>query len=120
MPQSKNMGRLNEDMKRELIAIIGAMKDPRVQGLLTVMRVEVAPDLSTAKVFVSMMNHEGSKGAAAALNRAAGHVRSEVAKRMHIRKAPEFTFIPDEGAAYAAHINELIKGLNKDGGTADE
>ena len=46
MPQSKNMARLSEDMKRELIAIIGGMKDPRVQGFLTVMRVEVAPDLS--------------------------------------------------------------------------
>ncbi len=55
MPQSKNMARLAEDMKRELIAVIGAMKDPRVQGFLTVMRVEVAPDLSLAKVHISRM-----------------------------------------------------------------
>ena len=47
----------------------------------------------------------------AALNRAAGHVRSEVAKRMHIRKTPEFRFVADGGAAYAQHINELIEGL---------
>ena len=114
MPQSKNMGRLSEDMKRELISIIGAMKDPRVQGLLTVMRVEVAPDLSSAKVHVSMLGKEHStKEAAAALNRAAGHVRSEIAKRMHIRKAPEFRFIADESGAYATHINELLAGLDK-------
>ena len=98
MPQSKNMARLSEDMKRELIAIIGGMKDPRVQGFLTVMRVEVAPDLSTAKVHVSKM----------------GHVRSEIAKRMHIRKAPEFRFVADDGAKYAAHINELIAGLERE------
>ena len=49
--------------------------------------------------------------AVAALNRAAGHVRSEVAKRMHIRKTPEFRFVADGGAAYAQHINELIEGL---------
>ena len=49
MPQSKNMSRLSEDMKRELIRVIGGMKDPRLQGgLLSVMRVEVAPDLSSA------------------------------------------------------------------------
>ena len=60
MPQSKNMARLSEDMKRELIAIIGGMKDPRVQGFLTVMRVEVAPDLSTAKVHVSKMGEENA------------------------------------------------------------
>ena len=83
MPQSKNMARLSEDMKRELIAIIGGMKDPRVQGFLTVMRVEVAPDLSTAKVHVSKMGEENATAeAVGALNRAAGHVRSEIAKRI--------------------------------------
>ena len=49
-----------------------------------------------------------------ALNRAAGHVRSEIAKRMHIRKAPEFRFVADDGAKYAAHINELIAGLERE------
>ena len=51
----------------------------------------------------------------AALNRAAGHVRSEVAKHMHIRKTPEFRFIADDGARYASHINDLLAGLHKDG-----
>ncbi|MEG2653352.1 MAG: ribosome-binding factor A, partial [Ruthenibacterium sp.] len=60
MPQGKNMGRLSEDMKREIIAILSAMKDPRVQGFLTVMRLELAPDLSSAKVFVSMLGGENS------------------------------------------------------------
>ena len=110
MPQSKNMARLSEDMKRELIAIIGGMKDPRVQGFLTVMRVEVAPDLSTAK----MGEENATAEAVGALNRAAGHVRSEIAKRMHIRKAPEFRFVADDGAKYAAHINELIAGLERE------
>ena len=86
MPQSKNMARLTEDMKRELIAVIGAMKDPRVQGFLTVKRVELAPDLSLARVHVSRMGAPDTTAeAVAALNRAAGHVRSEIAKRMHIR-----------------------------------
>ncbi len=113
MAQSKNMARLSEDMRRELIDIIAAMKDPRVQGLLTVLRVELAPDLSSAKVFVSKMGGGGSAEAAAALNRAAGHVRSEIAKRMHIRKSPELRFVADEGAAYATHINELLNGLKE-------
>ena len=89
---NNNMGRLAEDMKREIIDIIGHMKDPRVQGFLTVMRVD----------------------AIKALNHAAGHVRSEIAKRMHIRKSPAFTFVRDEGAAYAARINKIIGELNHD------
>ena len=87
MPQSKNMARLTEDMKRELISVIGQMKDPRVQGFLTVMRVEVAPDLSSAKVYVSKMGADDATAQAVqALNRAAGHVRSEIAKRIDVYK----------------------------------
>ena len=86
----KNMGRLAQDMKREVIAIIGRLKDPRLEGgLLTVTRLDV--------------------------NRAAGHVRTEVSKKMHIRKAPRFIFVEDDGAAYAAHINELLRSLNVNG-----
>ena len=109
----KNMGRLAQDMKREVIAIIGRLKDPRLEGgLLTVTRLDVTPDLDVAKVYVSVMGREdGPKPAIEALNRAAGHVRTEVSKKMHIR----FIFVEDDGAAYAAHINELLRTLNVNG-----
>ena len=55
----KNMGRLAQDMKREVIAIIGRLKDPRLEGgLLTVTRLDVTPDLDIAKVYVSVMGRE--------------------------------------------------------------
>ena len=110
----KNMGRLAQDMKRE---VIGRLKDPRLEGgLLTVTRLDVTPDLDVAKVYVSVMGREdGPKPAIEALNRAAGHVRTEVSKKMHIRKAPRFIFVEDDGAAYAAHINELLRTLNVNG-----
>ena len=113
----KNMGRLAQDMKREVIAIIGRLKDPRLEGgLLPVTRLDVTPDLDVAKVYVSVMGRaDGSKPAIEALNRAAGHVRTEVSKKMHIRKAPRFIFVEDDGAAYAAHINELLRSLNVNG-----
>ena len=100
----KNMGRLAQDMKRELIAIIGRLKDPRLEGgLLTVTRLDVTPDLDVAKVYVSVMGRED------------GPKRTEVSKKMHIRKAPRFIFVEDDGAAYAAHINELLRTLNVNG-----
>ena len=104
-------------MKREIIAIIGRLKDPRLEGgLLTVTRLDVTPDLDVAKVYVSVMGRaDGPKPAIEALNRAAGHVRTEVSKKMHIRKAPRFIFVEDDGAAYAAHINELLRSLNVSG-----
>ena len=115
MANTKNQGRLAQDMKREVIGIIGQMKDPRLEGgLLTVTRLDVTPDLDVAKVYVSVLGKpDGTQQVLAALNRAAGHVRTEVSRRMHIRKAPRFVFVQDDGAAYAAHINELLAGLDK-------
>lgn len=116
MAQSNKTARLGEDMKREVISIIQGMKDPRIQGFLTVTRLDVTADLDQAKVFISKLDSGdgGTKEAVAALQRASGHVRSEIAKRMHIRKAPEFVFFADDGAQYAAHINELLDGLKKE------
>lgn len=116
------MARLNEDIRRALVEIIREMKDPRLKdGLLTITRVETDPDLSSCKVYVSVLGgpekeaakdaKDKAEGAVAALERAKGHVRSEISSRMHIRRAPEFVFIEDENAAYAAHINELLNKL---------
>ena len=118
----KNMGRLAQDMKREIIAIISRLKDPRLEGgLLTVTRLDVTPDLDQARVYVSVMGRpDGPAPAIEALNRAAGDVRTEVSKKMHIRKAPRFVFVEDDGAAYAAHINELLRELNVSADSEEE
>ncbi|MEG2770164.1 MAG: 30S ribosome-binding factor RbfA [Oscillospiraceae bacterium] len=114
MPQNKQ-GRLCEDMKRVVVEIIREMKDPRLQtaGLLTVTRVAVTPDLANAKVYISVLGSKenATEQAVTALRNAAGHVRTEVSRRMHIRRSPEFAFVEDNGAAYAAHINDVIEGL---------
>lgn len=115
-PVSKNIARLNEDLKRELINIVGAMKDPRLKsGLLTITRVETAPDLSSAKVHVSVLGQEAgaTQDVVKALGAAKGHVRSEIAKSMHIRRAPELLFVADAGAAHAAHIDQLLRELDE-------
>ena len=115
----KNMGRLAQDMKREIIAILSRLKDPRLTagGLLTVTRLDVTPDLDVAKVYVSVLgNPDGPAPVIEALNHSAGHVRTELSRKMHIRKAPRLIFVEDDGAAYAAHINELLKELNVDSG----
>ena len=112
---SKNHGRMAQDMKRELIAIIGEMKDPRVSGgLLTVTRLDVTPDLDVAKVYISVMGREGGADPVVkALNKASGHIRTEVSRRMHIRKAPRFVCTKDDSAAYAVHIDQLLQDIEK-------
>ena len=91
------------------------MKDPRVSGgLLTVTRLDVTPDLDVAKVYISVMGREGGADPVVkALNKASGHIRTEVSRRMHIRKAPRFVFTKDDSAAYAVHIDQLLQDIEK-------
>lgn len=91
--------RTAEDIKRELTVLVTELKDPRVQeGMLTVVRTEVAHDLSFCKAYISSM--QGIDTAAAAckiLNGTAkGYLRKEIGARLRLRKTPELKFIPDD------------------------
>lgn len=115
MPKNnQKQGRLAEDLRREIVDIVAGLKDPRLKkGLLTITRVDVTQDLDVAKVYVSVLG-EGDDAldkALAALTHASGHVRTEVSRRMHIRKAPALRFVGDKGAQYAEHINKLLENL---------
>ena len=90
------LSRINEDMRRELTQVLRTVKDPRVSGMLTVLRVEVTNDFSLAKVYISSMDgEEAAKRAVEGMKSAAGYVRSQLAGRMKLRKMPELKFIAD-------------------------
>lgn len=110
MPGHKNE-RTAEDIRREIISILQEIKDPRVTGkLLTVVRVSVSGDCSYAKVFISNMDGiAGAEEACKALNHAQGFVRSELGRRLHIRKAPELKFIADDSVQQGI---DMFKKLN--------
>lgn len=106
--------RVSEDIKRELAAIVRELKDPRVQGMLTIVNVDVSSDASYAKVYVSAMEGiDTAKLAVKGLTNATGYIRREVGKRLHLRKTPELKFIADDsiekGMAITGMLNEIIK-----------
>ncbi len=90
--------RVSEDIRREIIAAMRELKDPRVMGkMLTVVRVEVSSDASYAKVFVSdLKGIESAKEAVKGLTAATGYIRREVGSRLHLRKTPELKFVADD------------------------
>lgn len=98
--------RAAEDIKREITAVIRELKDPRVQGkLLTVVRIELASDLSFGKVYVSALEGmETAKTAVKGLTNASGLIRREVANRLRLRKAPELKFIADDSVKQSADL----------------
>ncbi len=104
--------RTAEDIKREITALVRELKDPRVTSvMLTVVRVEVAHDLSFAKVFISSLGGiEEAKRACKALNgNAKGYIRKEVGLRLSLRKTPDLKFVPDDSIEKGI---EMFKALN--------
>ncbi len=113
---STKVVRLNEDIKKELISIVSQMKDPRLDCFWTIMRVETSPDLTNAKVHISVLDgDEACENAIKALTKAQGFIRGELSKRLHIRRSPEFTFVKDEGAAYAQKIDDILREIKENG-----
>lgn len=115
------INRVSEDIRREITLIIRELKDPRIKDkLLTVVRVEVSPDASYAKVYVSdLKGIESAKEAVKGLTAATGMIRREVGNRLHLRKTPEIKFFADDSVEQGV---ELFKKLDNSAhrGTDDE
>ena len=108
--------RISEDIKREIVAVMRELKDPRVQGkLLTVVKVEVSSNASFAKVFVSSMNGiDDAKQAVKGLDTATGYIRREVGGRLHLRKTPELKFVADNSVEHGMNIARMLDELKED------
>lgn len=106
----KRVARLNEQLKRELTALLQfEVRDPRI-GMVTITAVEVSPDLYHARVYFTLLGGaEERETALEGLRAAAGFLRTEIGRRMHIRRAPELHFTFDETLEHAARIEQLLR-----------
>ena len=107
--------RVAEEIRHELgIMVAGELKDPRLDGLITVTEVRVTPDLKHARVFVSVLGSEAEqKKAIRGLSAAGGYIRFELTDRLQLRRAPELHFILDHSEEYSQRIDELLKQAKK-------
>lgn len=106
--------RINGEVQRVLAEIIrGDLKDPRVGELTSVVSVEVAPDLKTCKVWISVYGDEKvQKDTLEGLRSAEGFIRKELARRINLRNTPEIRFIVDQSIAYGVKMSKLIDEVN--------
>ena len=117
---SYRLDRTSEDILRELTAILRTVKDPRVSGMLSIVRVEVTNDMSYAKVYVSAIEGlESARQAVRGLASAQGYIRHALGSALHLRHTPELRFIADDSIAYSAGIAKTLNDLKKEG-EADE
>ena len=94
---SNRIGRINEEIQRELSALIRTVKDPRVHGLVSLTAVETTPDLRYAKVYVSVLDSSDVKEVVKGLKSASGYLRREL------------QFVADDSIHQGAHILSMLR-----------
>ena len=108
--------RINEEVMRELSNIIrGEIKDPRINPMTSVVAVEVAPDLKTAKAYISVLgDKKAQEDTIKGLQSAEGYIRRELARTVNMRNTPQITFIVDQSIEYGIHMSKMIDEVTKD------
>ena len=110
MAAGHRQDKLNNAVCLELAAIIREVKDPRVSGaFVSIVGANVSPDLSTAKVFYSVLGND--EGVQKGLVSASGFIRSELAKRINLRITPKLTFVRDNNTERAMNISQILKNI---------
>ncbi len=109
--------RINGEVQRELSEIIrGEIKDPRVtKARVSVVSVEVTPDLKYCKAYISVLGSPAAAEAAVeGLERAVGYIRRELAHRINLRNTPEIRFVLDQSIEHGIHMSKLIEQVAKE------
>ena len=106
---SNRIGRINDEIQKELSAMLRTVKDPRVAAsMLTITHVDTTSDLRCARVYVSALNCPDEKGLMKGLKSASGFLRRELGRCMNLRYTPELQFVLDDSIAYGAHILDML------------
>lgn len=121
--KTSRTSRLNGEYQREISEIIRHLKDraPDFKGLVSITEADVAPDLKTAKIYVSIYasNEEEKVRSFAILQENAGYIRHQLSQVMRMRTVPALTFLWDGSMTYGAKMDELFKKINE-GKKSDE
>lgn len=112
--QKYHRERLEEALREEIATILeGELSDPRI-GLVTVSEVHLAPDARSARVMVVVTGEaEQAEETMEGLEAATGYIRRELTERLHLRRAPELTFVLDRSQETEARIEELLSRTRK-------
>ena len=104
------MIRINREFQRELSSLISMeVKDPRISPVTSVVSVDVAPDLKTSKVYISVLgDKEAQHSTLEGLKSAASFLRSQLAHNLNLRNTPELFFYVDQSIEYGVNMSQKI------------
>ena len=109
---SNRIATINDEIQKELSALLRNVKDPRVQDvMISITRVETTPDLRYTKVYVSFLQEDRADDAMKGLKSAAGYLRRQLGSNLKLRYAPEIVWALDDSITYGARMLKLINSL---------
>ncbi|MBQ3532365.1 MAG: 30S ribosome-binding factor RbfA [Oscillospiraceae bacterium] len=106
---SNRIGRINDEIQKELSALLRSVKDPRVsQAMLTITHVDTTNDLRYSRIFISALACQDEKELLRGLKSASGFLRRELGRALNLRYTPELQFTIDDSIAHGAHILDML------------
>jgi ribosome-binding factor A len=113
---TRRLERLNGLFREELSdLLLRHVKDPRLAQFVSITRVAISPDLSHARVFVSVMGSEEEKESTLeGLTAAANYLRRELNNRVSLRRMPELSFRRDDSLEKGAHVLDLLNQISEE------
>lgn len=109
--------RIAEEIRNELsLMLAGELKDPRLAGSVNVTEIRLAPGMRVVKVFVQINGTPEEQAAVLkGLRAASSYMRHELIERLHLRRAPEITFVHDKSEEYGQRIEDLLRKVKSPG-----
>ena len=118
---SNRISRIDEDLQRELSALMRRVKDPRLQqGLFTITAVEATGDLRYAKVYYSILGEVDEKELRKGLKSVSPWLRRELGSVLSLRYTPELLFERDSSMERGQRLSEVFRELEEKSGEAGD
>ncbi len=122
------IGRVNDEINRQMAVILRNIKDPRFQNcLISVTAVDCKPDLRFCRIYYSVINYDKKLDDKAkddeikkALASASGYIRSELARMINLRITPELEFVRDISLERGAQVSSVLKKIEETGTTEED
>lgn len=110
----KRVGRISEEIRKIISKLIlQGLKDPRIDKIASVNRVELTRDYSIAKVYLSSITNEKIEDTILGLESAKGFIKREISKEIDLRIMPELIFIKDDSIEKSFEMFKKIEDLKK-------
>ena len=118
MSKGYRQDRIGEEIRRIISELLlKGLKDPRLDGMISITAVDVTSDYSYATIYFTVLgtssDEEAMKEIAEGFKSSQGYIRNQIGRQLKLRHTPELIFKPDTSEEYGRHIDDIIESLNK-------